>query len=111
MTDLGTRLATLRRPGLLVRAAQIAALAHCAERRARRRPAARLLAEEAALEAARLGGGLGYSPRRHVQVMSALMSLARTGDRPEERTEEGTRSGGDAAQMKASGISDLRRVM
>jgi hypothetical protein len=32
-----------------------------------------LLAEEEMLNDARLGGGLGYSPRRHVQVMSALM--------------------------------------
>jgi hypothetical protein len=77
MTDLDTHLARLRRPGLLVRAAQMAASAPCAARRAGRRPVTKLLAEEAMLNAARLGGGLGYSPRRHVQVMSALMFAAR----------------------------------
>jgi hypothetical protein len=76
--DLAARLRSLSRPGLLVRAARIAADAHCAARRAQRRPVTTLLAEEAALNAARLGGGLGYSPRRHVQVMSALISAART---------------------------------
>ncbi|MDG4648784.1 DUF6477 family protein [Roseibacterium sp. SDUM158017] len=80
MSDLTDRLAQLRRPGLLVRAAQQAALAACAARRARRRPVSSLFAEEAALNAARMGGGLGYSPRRHVQVMSALMSAARSGE-------------------------------
>ncbi len=79
MSDLQTRLACLRRPRLLVSAARVAATSACAGRRARRRPVARLLDEEAALEAARLGGGLGYSPRRHVQVMSALMTAARDG--------------------------------
>lgn len=77
MTDLECRLATLSRPRLLVQAAQLAATAPCAARRAGRRPVAKLLAEEATLNAARLGGGLGYSPRRHVQVMSALMCAAR----------------------------------
>ncbi len=80
MSDLSTRLAGLHRPGLLVRAARIAATSACATRRAQRRPVAKLLAEEAALNAARLGGGLGYSPRRHVQVMSALMSAAGSPD-------------------------------
>jgi hypothetical protein len=45
----------------------------------RRRPFAKLLAEEETLNHARLGGGLGYSPSRHVQVMSALMRAARSG--------------------------------
>jgi hypothetical protein len=60
-------------------------------------PVDALLAEEETLNAARLGGGLGYSPSRHVQVMSALMRAARSGgpDAPEP-------------QMKASGISALR---
>jgi len=80
MTDHEMQLARLSRPGLLVRTAQMAACAPCAARRAGRRPFAKLLAEEAMLNAARLGGGLGYSPRRHVQVMSALMSAARSGD-------------------------------
>ena len=80
MTDHEMQLARLRRPGLLVRTAQMAACAPCAARRAGRRPFAKLLAEEATLNAARLGDGLGYSPRRHVQVMSALMSAASSGN-------------------------------
>jgi len=79
MSDLMGTLATMRRPGLLVRAARLAAEAGDAHRRAARRPAQTLLAEEEMLNAARLGGGLGYSPRRHVEVMSALLSAARTG--------------------------------
>ena len=77
MNDLPTQLAGLSRPGLLIEAARIAALAPCAARRAQRRPVTRLLAEEEMLNAARMGGGLGYSPRRHVQVISALMAAAR----------------------------------
>jgi len=45
-----------------MRASRIAALSGNAERRAHRRPVQRLLDEEATLNAARLGGGLGYSP-------------------------------------------------
>lgn len=78
MTDLSTHLSQMHRPGLLVRAARLASEASCAARRADRRPVPTLLAEEAALNAARLGGGLSYSPRRHVQVMSALMNAARS---------------------------------
>ena len=81
MTDLERQLACLRRPGLLVRAARVAADAPCAARRAGRRPFAKLMAEEEMLNAARMGGGLGYSPRRHVQVMSALMCAARSANR------------------------------
>ncbi|MFW5655626.1 MAG: DUF6477 family protein [Roseicyclus sp.] len=75
-SDLSTQLQALRRPRLLVQAARIAATAPCAHRRAQRRPVSKLLAEEATLNAARLGDGPGYSPRRHVQVISALMSAA-----------------------------------
>lgn len=78
MSDLTDRLSRMQRPGLLVRAARLASEAACAERRAERRPVPALMAEEAALNAARLGGGLGYSPLRHVQVMSALISAARS---------------------------------
>ena len=56
----------------------LAALTGDAERRARRRPLPTLLAEEDRLNAARLGGGLGYSPTRHVEVMSAILCAARS---------------------------------
>ncbi len=78
MTERETCLSELSRPRLLVQAAQLAANAPCAARRAGRRPFSKLLAEEESLNAARLDGGLGYSPRRHVQVMSALMCAARS---------------------------------
>lgn len=79
MTELSIQLRAMRRPGLLVEAARLAAMAPCATRRAKRRSVTRLLAEEEMLNAARLEGGLGYSPRRHVQVISALMVAARSG--------------------------------
>ncbi len=77
MSDLMGTLSEMRRPGLLVRAARMAADTGDAHRRASRRPVPALLAEEESLNAARLGGGLGYSPTRHVEVMSALLSAAR----------------------------------
>jgi hypothetical protein len=78
MTDLTTTLQNMYRPNLLVQAARMAALTGAAQRRAARRPVAALLAEEEKLNAARLGGGLGYSPSRHVEVMSAILSAARS---------------------------------
>ena len=79
MTDLTAALLGMTRPGLLIRAARMAARTHAAERRAARRPVAALLAEEQKLNQARLGGELGYSPTRHVTVMSALLCAARKG--------------------------------
>lgn len=76
MTDLVDTLGDMRRPGLLLQAARIASQSSCAQRRANRRPVGALLAEEHKLNAARLGGGLGYSPSRHVAVMSALLNAA-----------------------------------
>lgn len=78
MSDLITTLAGLRRPGLLLRAARMAALTGDAQRRTRRRPVQALLAEEDKLNAARLGGGMGYSSTRHVEVMSAILCAARS---------------------------------
>lgn len=77
MPNLIHTLSDMRRPGLLLRAARMASMTPDADRRARRRPVGALLAEENALNAARLGGGLGYSPTRHVEVMSAILSAAR----------------------------------
>ena len=78
MSDLMGTLSRMNRPGLLVRAARMAALTGDAHRRAMRRPVYKLLAEEEALNAARMGGGLGYSPTRHVAVMSAILNAARS---------------------------------
>ena len=77
MTELTKTLATMLRPRLLITAARMAALTHDAQRRAKLRPVAALLAEEDKLNTARLGDGLGYSPSRHVAVMSALLCAAR----------------------------------
>ena len=77
MTELTKTLATMLRPRLLITAARMAALTHDAQRRAKRRPVAALLAEEDKLNTARLGDGLGYSTSRHVAVMSALLCAAR----------------------------------
>jgi hypothetical protein len=78
MSNLSATLSNMHRPGLLLRAARMAALTGDAHRRAHRRPVQALLAEEEKLNAARLGGGLGYSPTRHVEVMSAILCAART---------------------------------
>ena len=82
MTDLTTHLNQMRRPGLLVRAATMACETGDAHRRAKRRPVTKLLAEEELLNTARIGGGMGYSPTRHVQVMSALLAAAKSAGSP-----------------------------
>lgn len=78
MTELFDTLSRMYRPRLLITAARMAALTGDAQRRATRRPIAALLAEESKLNTARLGDGLGYSPSRHVAVMSALICAARS---------------------------------
>ncbi|WP_227285962.1 DUF6477 family protein [Boseongicola sp. H5] len=80
MSDITATLATLRRPKLLVRAARFGAAALA------RRPAkpdalaarglTRLLEEEDALNQARVTGQAGYSPTRHVEVLTALLNAA-----------------------------------
>jgi hypothetical protein len=77
MTNLTAVLGAMHRPTLLVKAAHLAAHSRAAHRRAKRRRVPVLLAEEEKLNAARLGGGLGYSAARHVEVMSALLTAAR----------------------------------
>ncbi len=77
MSNLTETLSQMQRPRILLRAARMAADTGDAHRRAKRRPVHALLAEEASLNAARLGGGLGYSPTRHVSVMSAILCAAR----------------------------------
>ena len=79
MTDLTDNLKKMRRPRLLVQAAHLAADTGDAHRRAARRPISKLLAEEEMLNHARLGNGMGYSPTRHVQVMSAILTAANAG--------------------------------
>ncbi len=44
----------------------------------------RLIEEEARLEETRQGGGAGYSPSRHVEVLIALMAEARLLPRSDE---------------------------
>ncbi|MBT9383855.1 hypothetical protein KM176_08305 [Pseudooceanicola sp. CBS1P-1] len=88
MQDLTTMLATLRRPGLLVRAAT-----HAAADYRRERDLARLLGSEAlprrgvllmqlmALESdlnhARKQRRAEYSPARHVEILASLIAEAR----------------------------------
>ncbi len=79
MSDLASTLSTLRRPRLLVRAARFGA-AFGARRPALgalyRRAPDRLLDEELALNTARISGDAGYSPTRHVEVLSALLAAS-----------------------------------
>ncbi|HHS94594.1 MAG TPA: hypothetical protein ENK63_04575 [Rhodobacterales bacterium] len=88
MTDPATRLATLRRPKLLIRAARFGLEAYDRKRDLRRllhggvAPTPRaavetLFEEEALLEEGRTGGQASYSPARHVDVLIALIAEAR----------------------------------
>lgn len=88
MQDIQAMLAQLRRPGLLVRAATIAAQeyrreAHLTELLGqplpRRHGAAALILMEREVELDRMrrDRAAGYSPQRHVKVLSALIGEAR----------------------------------
>lgn len=82
MTELTATLAQMNRPQLLVRAARFAAAAlqraGADGLRARRAPVDRLLREEAELNEARQTGASGYSPTRHVEVLTALLAAAQS---------------------------------
>lgn len=98
MQDVFSRLALLKRPRILSRAARLGARNYCRQRDLRRilgygklpKPAAavmRLLEMESGLNAARKAGEAGYSMIRHVDVLIALAGEAgylraagRTGD-------------------------------
>ena len=87
MTDVITRLSSLRRPRLLIRAARFGLADYIRERDLKRLiktqnlpgPATtvpRLMAAEAELEETRRAGDAGYSVARHVEVLIALMAEA-----------------------------------
>lgn len=86
MTDFRARLADLRRPQLLIRAARCGLAGYRRDRDLRRlldaqpspdRAVRRLLSEEATLEATRQTGEAGYSVLRHIEVLIALMAEVR----------------------------------
>lgn len=92
MTDAMTRLARLRRPSLLIRAARIGLADYNRDRDLKRltrsptppAPRAafeRLFADEARLDQDRRNGRAGYSPTRHVDVLIALLAEARLAPR------------------------------
>jgi Family of unknown function (DUF6477) len=93
LKDTLAPLGTLRRPGLLVRAARHAMQDYVRQRDLDRLlpladPAvsadvfSALLAAEAGLERTRRAGLMSYSVSRHIEVMSALMAEARSGAPP-----------------------------
>ncbi|SFE75474.1 DUF6477 family protein [Roseivivax sediminis] len=101
MHDLADTLLQLRRPRLLVRAARIGAQDYRRDRHLARlvgggsagdataRPLERLMAAEAPLDLARREGTAGYSPARHVALLSAIIAeqrLARLAFQGPERT-------------------------
>ncbi|MGR3322779.1 MAG: DUF6477 family protein [Pseudooceanicola sp.] len=113
MQDVRTMLAGMRRPGLLMQAARIGASEYRRGAHLRRyfglrtpgRPAEalmRLLEIEGWQDTLRRAGDAGYSPRRHVDVMIAVLG--------EARLLEEARAGASGDQEKASGISALRRA-
>lgn len=86
MTDFRTKLAELRRPQLLIRAARFGLADYRRDRDLRRlldaqptpdRAVRRLLCEEEALEATRRTGAAGYSVSRHIEILIALMAEVR----------------------------------
>lgn len=100
MTDIATRLAALRRPKLLIRAARfgladyergrdLKRLMHLPEPPSPRVAVDRLVEREAELEDIRQHGGAGYSPARHVEVLIALIAEARLLARPAAPAAEG----------------------
>lgn len=79
MTDPTRTLATLTRPRLLVQAARIGAEALLQNgKTGPRRALDRLLDEESELERKRKDGEADYSPRRHVDLLIALIVVAQT---------------------------------
>ena len=77
MTDLSLSLSDLRRPRLLVQAARIGAqnlLNH--GKSPPRKGLDRILAEESQMEVKRKDGEADYSPRRHVDLLVAVILAA-----------------------------------
>lgn len=86
MTDFRALLETLRRPRMLIRAAQFGMSDYRRDRDLRRlingagspdRTVPRLLEEEERLEEFRKSGEAAYSVSRHIEVMIALLSEVR----------------------------------
>lgn len=81
MTEISLDLSSVSRPRVLVQAARFAAAVTL--RRAARRPSseqpkplAKLIADEAELDAARRSGDAAYSPTKHVELLTALLAEA-----------------------------------
>ncbi|MGI3185344.1 DUF6477 family protein [Nioella aestuarii] len=79
MSDMPPDLSTLTRPRLLVQAARIGAesLLHSG-RKLPRAGLTRLLSEESEMDRKRKDGEADYSPRRHVDLLIAVMLVAQT---------------------------------
>ena len=79
MTDSPRDLPSLTRPRLLMQAARIGAQAMLRTGRALPRAGlARLLSEESEMDRKRKDGEADYSPRRHVDLLIAVMLVAQT---------------------------------